>query len=166
MSDHCQKEEVIKHNENMGSGNCEKEKEQGIDNFIDPVRRLSVYRSRTLGNKYKCWYCGEEGETESDHFYPRSLGGMLKVCSCKKCNNEKADLTPLEWINYLRLVRNRWQRNKIKFLQGQAEAEIIKIDRMIRASLTLWLRVKHSVKHNYCPVGTIITKQKKLTLNK
>jgi len=121
---------------------------KGIDNYIDPDRRLSIYKARTLGNRYKCWYCGEEGETTGDHFYPKSLGGRLKVRSCKKCNSEKDDLTPQEWINHLRLIRNHWKGNKIKSLQEQADAKIARIDRMINASLTLWLRVKHSVKHN------------------
>lgn len=134
----------------------------GDDHYIDPVRKLNVHQRRTLGNPYRCWYCGLEGLTEGDHFYPKSLGGQLKVRSCIACNREKANLTPLEWMNYLRLIRGRWQRNKVKSLENQAKTEIIKIDRMIRATLTLWLRVRPSVKSNYCPVGTIVTKQKKL----
>lgn len=134
-----------------------------IDNYVDPARRLNIHQTRSLGNREKCWYCGSEGPTTGDHFYPKSLGGRLKVRSCISCNNQKADLTPLEWMNYLRLVRNRWSRNRVKFLEEQAKAEIIKIDRMIRATLTLWLRVRHSVKSSYCSVSTIVSKQKKLS---
>lgn len=134
----------------------------GIDNYVDPVRRLNIHQPRTLGNPHKCWYCGTEGPTEGDHFYPKSLSGQLKVRSCIPCNREKADLTPLEWLNYLRLIRGRWQRNKVRSLEDQAKYEIEKLDRMITATLTLWLRVRHSVKSGYCPVGTIVSKQKKL----
>jgi hypothetical protein len=141
------------------------ENSPGIDNFVDPVRRLNVFQARSLGNPYKCWYCGAEGHTNGDHFYPKSLGGRLKVRSCNACNNEKADLTPLEWINYLRLKRGRWQRNKVRSLEDQAKYEITKLDRMIRASLTLWIRVRHSVKSNYCPVGTIVIKQRGINKN-
>ncbi len=133
----------------------------GIDNYVDPARNLSVFDNRTLGNTEKCWYCGAEGHTNADHFYPKSLGGKLKVRSCKNCNCDKADLTPLEWMNYLRLKRGRWQRNKVKSLESQAKFEIKKLDRMIKASLTLWLRVKHSVKSSYCPISTIISNQRK-----
>lgn len=135
----------------------------GIDNYVDPARRLNIHQARSLGNREKCWYCGAEGPTTGDHFYPKSLGGRLKVRSCIPCNSDKADLTPLEWMNYLRIMRGRWQRNKATCLEGQAKYEIEKLDRMIRATLTLWLRVRHSVKSSYCPVGTIVSKQKKLS---
>jgi hypothetical protein len=133
-----------------------------IDNYVDPARRLNIHQARNLGNREKCWYCGAEGPTTGDHFYPKSLGGRLKVRACTSCNNAKADLTPLEWMKYLRQTRNRWSRIKSKFLQEQADAEIAKINRMLRATFTLWIRVKHSVKSSYCSVGTIVSKQKKL----
>jgi hypothetical protein len=122
-------------------------------------KRLSIYNPITLGNKYKCWYCGEDGFTNADHFFPKSLGGRIKVRSCIRCNSEKADLTPSGWMDYLRSYIIRLQKNKIKSLDEFCKKEIPRTERMIIATQTLWKRVKWSVKSNYYfPVGTVISK--------
>lgn len=36
-----------------------------------------------------------------EHVYPRSRGGRLVIITCAKCNNEKGDMTPFEWIEHL-----------------------------------------------------------------
>ena len=46
----------------------------------------------------KCYYCGNGGELNKDHYIPRALGGGGKdniVPSCLDCNSIKADLLPI-----------------------------------------------------------------------
>ena len=59
----------------------------------------------TLAKKgKKCWYCGKELKKEDvtmDHLYPQDLGGPTitnnLAPSCSKCNNEKSNLTELQY---------------------------------------------------------------------
>ena len=97
------------------------------------MERLSIYKPVNLGNFDKCWYCGETSITTADHFYPKSLGGRLKVRCCKDCNEIKKDLTPEEWIEFIK-------EQKLKFPKF-----VRKYNRMIMATETLWERVKWSV---------------------
>ena len=55
----------------------------------------------TIGNNLKCWYCGSGDVMTKDHFHPKSKGGHLKVWCCLKCNSDKANKTPRQWISYL-----------------------------------------------------------------
>jgi hypothetical protein len=127
----------------------------GSANYVDPVRKLTVYSRRTLGNHKRCWYCGAWCETEGDHFYPKSMGGVLKVRCCVPCNREKADRTPLEWVAYLDELIERCMRNLAgksrtgcqhgEFIRGRCELdcpELTKLRRMRQATITLWQRVK------------------------
>jgi len=66
---------------------------------------------RILGKKGKCIYCGEFADTR-DHFYPRSKGGVLTVHCCFDCNQQKADLTPIQWIMYIYHVYNGTDEKK------------------------------------------------------
>lgn len=119
------------------------------DHYIDPARPLNIHSRRTLGNPSKCWYCGAVGRTEGDHFYPKSLGGVLKVRSCVPCNREKADLTPLEWLNYLEQLMRNCQRSRKgcthgKYIKSTCTphcSEYAKFQRMHRATSTLWQRI-------------------------
>lgn len=47
-------------------------------------------------DKYRCFYCGEDGET-IDHVVPRSKGGLTTpqncVWACMDCNNRKGSLS-------------------------------------------------------------------------
>lgn len=56
-------------------------------------------------DNYTCYYCGEYGDTV-DHLVPKSRGGLNTpknlVCSCKKCNEEKGDMTKEEYEIYKR----------------------------------------------------------------
>ena len=54
------------------------------------------------GNKNKCYYCGQEEECTTDHFYPKSKGGRLKVYACGLCQRTKKDMTPEQFINYMK----------------------------------------------------------------
>jgi 5-methylcytosine-specific restriction endonuclease McrA len=83
-----------------------------------------------------CWYCGDHFTSwnyTKDHFWPKHMGGRLKVPCCKNCNNEKAHLTPLGFIEKL---------NKMK---TKHPAHVKRFDRMINATQTLWDRVKWSI---------------------
>ncbi len=111
----------------------------------------SINLSKTLGSKNKCWYCGEEGRTTKDHFYPKCKGGRLMVYSCPRCNLEKSDMTPKQWIKYLDSLIYRCEngfanchRGKfIKTICPNECSEIGKLQRMKRASETLWDRIKN-----------------------
>jgi len=56
----------------------------------------------TRGQKGKCYYCGANEACTRDHVIPRSKGGKYTVYACKVCQSTKANLMPLEWIEYLK----------------------------------------------------------------
>ena len=97
----------------------------------------SVYKGITLGGD-RCWYCGEHIPAGSyrrtaDHFWPKHLGGRLKVRCCKNCNNEKRHLTPNGFIEHLDKLKRTQPHYALRF------------DRMITATSTLWELVKWSI---------------------
>jgi hypothetical protein len=53
------------------------------------------------GNKWKCWYCGNEERCTKDHFYPKSKKGRTMVYACAVCQGSKKSLHPLEWLKYI-----------------------------------------------------------------
>ena len=53
------------------------------------------------GNKYKCYYCGQKERCTSDHFYPKSKGGKLRVYACKLCQQTKSDMLPGQYMDYI-----------------------------------------------------------------
>lgn len=64
----------------------------------------TLYRQQRLKTDAHCTYCDRELDLDSaslDHLVPRSRGGKNwpanLVLSCKKCNEEKSDMTPREW---------------------------------------------------------------------
>jgi len=92
---------------------------------------INVSLSRKLGGD-KCWYCGcklTPWNKTSDHFWPECLGGRLKVSCCRNCNSLKGTLTPVGFIDMLKLLKENGQYNAAK------------IDRMINATQTLWDRI-------------------------
>lgn len=99
---------------------------------------LGVYTSKTLGGKH-CYYCGielyENVNKSKDHFWPKSLGGTLKVYCCLTCNALKKNMTPMGFVKHL---RNLKKHTKDKFF-------INKLDRMIKSTTDLWSRVKWSI---------------------
>lgn len=59
-----------------------------------------------------CYYCGKKvspNEITMDHKIPLSRGGTSDreniVPCCKECNNKKKYLTPWEWEEYLRRLK-------------------------------------------------------------
>jgi hypothetical protein len=99
---------------------------------------ISIYDSIKLGDDH-CWYCGKElypSTRTQDHFFPKSKGGKLMVSCCENCNLMKGDLTPVEFIDYVRSLKGKhpeyqpWQK---------------KFDRMIQSTESLWESVKWSV---------------------
>lgn len=89
----------------------------------------NIYKPRTLGNKTKCWYCGKEGVTNKDHFFPKQFGGGLIVRSCFECNESKGGLTPRQWL---------WKLKR----EG---VPLIRYNRIETATISLWDKVKHSL---------------------
>jgi len=53
------------------------------------------------GRPDKCWYCGQEEKCTIDHFYPKSMGGTVKVYACKICQAAKGNLMPDKFIEYI-----------------------------------------------------------------
>lgn len=48
----------------------------------------------------QCSYCGKfvnEKKITRDHVYPKSKGGLIKSPACKNCNEDKADMKPIEF---------------------------------------------------------------------
>ena len=107
-------------------------------NYTTCYGQLSIYEGRSIGNFDKCWYCGVDCKTTADHFWPKSLGGRLKVRACANCNREKKGLTPNGWAKYLKGQRDKFEKTGFKHL-------VIKYDRMITATESLWERVKWSI---------------------
>lgn len=69
--------------------------------------RLSEWWKRRLA-KGVCYYCGQavpSGALTMDHIVPIARGGKSTkgnvVPSCKDCNNNKKQLLPMEWEDYL-----------------------------------------------------------------
>lgn len=61
-----------------------------------------------MKGKRFCYYCKRKiprNEITMDHMYPRSTGGPTipqnLVPSCKKCNRQKADMTPKQYKTFL-----------------------------------------------------------------
>lgn len=105
------------------------------------ITKLNVYKTWTLGDHSKCWYCGDGCCSTADHFWPKSMGGRLKVRCCRNCNTNKKDLTPTEWIEYIEEVIERLSTtNHLKQLE--------RWKRMKVATETLWDRTKWSVEMN------------------
>jgi 5-methylcytosine-specific restriction endonuclease McrA len=59
-----------------------------------------------------CHWCGRPtppGELTMDHIVPLARGGRSVkgnvVPACKQCNNNKKQLLPMEWVQYLASVR-------------------------------------------------------------
>lgn len=59
-----------------------------------------------------CHYCGQQfapKELTLDHIVPLARGGRSTrgncVVACKQCNNNKKDLLPLEWEEYLSRIK-------------------------------------------------------------
>jgi len=74
--------------------------------------RDSQWWKRRL-SKGICHYCGRPSlpkELTMDHIVPISRGGKTTksnvVPACKECNNNKKQLLPMEWDQYLKDVRH------------------------------------------------------------
>ena len=70
--------------------------------------RASQWWKRKL-EKSICYYCRENvpsKELTMDHIVPVARGGKSTkgnlVTACKKCNNKKKNLLPMEWEQYLK----------------------------------------------------------------
>jgi hypothetical protein len=50
----------------------------GSANYVDPVRNLTVYSRRTLGNHKRCWYCGAMVRNRGRPLLPQKHGRHTK----------------------------------------------------------------------------------------
>ena len=66
------------------------------------IKDLNNSFSSVRGNRFKCWYCGNEERCTKDHFYPKSKGGTVTVYACLICQYSKKDLHPLDWLDYIK----------------------------------------------------------------
>jgi len=71
------------------------------------LRKQNWWKNRIA--KGVCHYCGKEvppKELTLDHIVPLARGGRSTkgncVPACKECNNQKKNLLPVEWDDYLR----------------------------------------------------------------
>lgn len=88
---------------------CEDKKLSHIKREKEKARALR--KSRWWQNRIattSCHYCAkrlEKSQVTMDHVLPISRGGTSTkgnvVPACKDCNNQKKNLTPVEWLEYL-----------------------------------------------------------------
>ena len=71
------------------------------------LRKQNWWKNRIA--KGVCHYCGKDvppKELTLDHIVPLARGGRSTkgncVPACKECNNQKKNLLPVEWDDYLR----------------------------------------------------------------
>lgn len=78
---------------------------------------MNVFKPKTYGNRNKCFYCGSKKQS-LDHFYPKSLGGKLKVPCCLECNRKKGCLIPEKWVDLMKTDLPKYSRkiNKVENL--------------------------------------------------
>jgi hypothetical protein len=93
----------------------------------EPILDTSNYRKfrlRSLKQHPHCTYCGKfikEPQSNLDHVLPVSRGGRdvqsnLRLV-CKKCNSEKDNYTPAEWLEILRDQLAQCQR-RVDTIEG------------------------------------------------
>lgn len=98
--------------------------------ILYPLSKKSIRSGVKIGKIGTCWYCGDKGHTNKDHFWPKSKGGRLVVPSCLPCNSLKAAKTPLQWAEFVQLGINS---NTIERKRGE---------RIINATISLWEKVE------------------------
>jgi hypothetical protein len=89
--------------------------EEDLNREKEKARRLR--RTQWWLNKIQkgvCYYCGKDVgrmNLTMDHVVPLSRGGKSKkgniVAACKKCNNKKKYMLPLEWEEYLKSLAEK-----------------------------------------------------------
>jgi len=83
---------------------------EGAAVIINPYTIRMIYSSKEFRrfilarDHHTCHYCGEYGDT-IDHLVPRAKGGHTTpvncVCACLTCNQQKGNLTPEQFMQYL-----------------------------------------------------------------
>lgn len=83
---------------------------EGAAVIINPYTIRMIYSSKEFRrfilarDHHTCHYCGEYGDT-IDHLLPRAKGGHTTpvncVCACLSCNQQKGNLTPEQFMQYL-----------------------------------------------------------------
>lgn len=76
------------------------------------LRKQNWWKNRIA--KGRCHYCGKSvppKELTLDHVVPVARGGRTTkgncVPACKDCNNQKKNLLPMEWEDYLQHIQEQ-----------------------------------------------------------
>jgi 5-methylcytosine-specific restriction endonuclease McrA len=76
------------------------------------LRKQNWWKNRIA--RGTCHYCGKKvppKELTLDHIVPVTRGGRSTrgncVPACKECNNQKKNLLPIEWDDYLRQLEKK-----------------------------------------------------------
>lgn len=117
-----------------------------LTKFIRKLYQKGIFPSKKnilVRDKYICAYCGEKG-TEVDHVIPKSHGKEFSgitwencVCSCSKCNREKANRTPSQAKMFLKYGKP-YEPTIMEFAQSKMEVMGIK-----QAILDFWQESQH-----------------------
>lgn len=90
-------------------------------------KRLMVDIAYEIKGKEKCYYCKKriyDSQVTIDHLFPEAYGGISVpnnlVPTCKRCNNEKADMNEQEY-NEWRSIRDSLRRKEyyVKITQSK-----------------------------------------------
>ena len=96
-----------------------------MDYFISEVSDVEIKKERAKAREMRhsswwkrrlaegsCYYCGKAlpvQELTMDHIVPLVRGGKSTkgncVPACKECNNKKKHMLPIEWEEYLHVMR-------------------------------------------------------------
>lgn len=96
--------------------------------FLPKGKRKSNTKRRYFIEGMKCCYCDKkltENDCTREHILARSKGGTEIIPACKKCNNEKSNMTIGEYISFL-----------LKKCQETSDLNKIKISNAINISKT------------------------------
>jgi 5-methylcytosine-specific restriction endonuclease McrA len=95
-----------------------------------PFNKANIF----IRDNYTCQYCEKKVNMKTgdlEHILPKSRGGKDTwencVCSCRKCNNKKDDMTPRE--AGMRLLRNKYDQPTVQewLYKGLTESGVVPI---------------------------------------
>ena len=158
--------------------------EQGLPPTRSRIQKYRMYRE----SQKLCMYCGQpvnitaflQGyDTEVEHIIPRSLyfddSFANKVCSCRKCNQEKGNRTAFDYMSgkgeaelagYLERIKKMYEEHKISkqkykyLMMKQSEIPADFLNRQMRESQYMARKamdILRSVCHNVFATGGGVT---------
>ena len=80
---------------------------------------------------YKCWYCGDEGDTV-DHWIPLCRGGtnamVNLVCACSSCNELKGNCMPDDFLAMTEATTSwtwRWKKPRTRITRNIKKTRLL-----------------------------------------